>query len=422
MIAVIKKDASNFIASMKGQDALFYLGCFYVMLHYLRPQYIYPQLDFLPWMRLTILAGLFAMVAANRLKLTAGHFFAIGFLLFAWLSSIYSLYPHISSNLTAPPIFFLELLFLACCVKNIQQFKLILVIFFLFIFKMSFFGARVWASRGFGFADWGIAGPPGFFNNSGEFSLLIAIAFVLAVPFIVAMKPRTIFYWVLPLTAAMTVLGANSRGSQLALVVGCVYLLLAYRKVKFQNVMAVALFSSFVWFILPEEQKERFSSAGDDGTSTARLIYWEAGIDMAKNNPLLGVGYGTFPEHFHNYYRGLDDRLTINRREVAHNSLVEVSSTLGIPALIFYILMHLAIIKKEKPKKHHSEADQEFMMHLSRALTAATIVYFVGAFFMSIAFYPYIYFLLSLRVMLYHCNKETFLSRKVKKYSQHGVA
>lgn len=400
MIAVIKKDTANFIAALKGQDALFYLGCFYVILHYLRPTYIYPQLDFLPWMRLTILAGLVAMVATNRFKLVWNHVLVFFFLLFAWLASVYSMYPQTSAEGTMPLLFLLEVLFLSSCVKNVQQFKVLMIIFFLSIFKMSSFGARVWASRGFGFADWGIAGPPGFFNNSGEFSLLMAVAFALAVPLIVALKPKTIVYWALPVTAAMTVLGANSRGSQLALVIGCVYLLLVYRKVRIKNIIAAIILASVVWFILPEEQKERIYGAGEDGTSNARIVYWEAGIDMALENPWFGVGYRAFPEHFDIYYRGLDSRLTITRLEVAHNSLVEVASTLGLPALFFYLLMHLALMKKTKPSGRLPETDQDVVVHMSRALSAATIVYFVGAFFMSIAFYPYIYFLLSLKIML----------------------
>lgn len=400
MIAVIKKDASNFMASLKGQDALFYLGCFYVILTYLRPQNIYPQLDFLPWMRITILAGLAVMALSSRFKLTGSHLLLFSFVTFAWLSSLYSMYPDISAEGALPFIWFLEVVFLSSTVTNLKQLKALLIIYFLCIFKMSFYGARTWAMRGFEFSDWGIKGPPGFFNNSGEFSLLIAIAGVMAIPFIVAMKPSTRVYWLLPVTSFMTVLGANSRGGQLALLVGCVYLLLVYKKIKIKNIIAVIALGVAVWFILPEEQKERFSAAGDDGTSTARLVYWEAGIDMARENPLFGVGYRAFPEHFDLYYRGTDDRLTISRKEVAHNAVVEVASTLGLPALFFYLLMHLAIFRKTATHSLMSTEDQNFVLHLSRALSAAIIVYFVGSMFMSITFYPYIYFLLSLKIML----------------------
>lgn len=398
MIATLKSDIKSLRAGLKGQDAIFYLGILYIVLYYLRPQYIYPQLQIIPWLQLTIVSGLLALFFQNRLSFRKEHFWLLVFACLTWLSAQASLYPEISErNISAPFIFFLEVLFLSNCVKNIQQLKLLLIVFFLCVFKMSFFGARVWASRGFGFTDWGIQGPPGFFQNSGEYTLLMAIVAVISIPVITSLQPKTKIYWILPITAVMAVMGASSRGGQLALLIGLVYLLVAYKKISFKYLIYLSIAGFAIWSVFPDQQKARFVSAGDDDTSTSRLAYWEAGIDMALKNPLLGVGYDSFPEHFHQYYKVNDGSYVMSRREVSHNSLIQVASTTGLPALIIYLWLHYLIFNHRKTKR--GGRDFVFHDHFCLALRGGVITYFIGAFFMSVVFYPYIYLLLSLSIM-----------------------
>ncbi len=415
MFSVLKKDLKVFRQGLKGQDSIFYFGLAFIVLYYLRPQYIFPQLNFLPWLKITILLGFAAMIVNSRLKVTVSHVIVVLFAALAWLSAMYSLYPDISSkSITTPLIFALEVLFLSNCVKNVKQLKLLLIVFFLCVFKMSFFGARTWVSRGFGFVGWGIQGPGGFFQNSGEFSLLMAICAMMSIPLILYMKPKTKFYWLLPITSVMTVIGASSRGGQLALLVGLIYLLLAYKKIRIKNLVYVAILASVVWAIFPEEQKARFESAGEDDTSTTRLSYWIAGIDMAKKHPWLGVGYQAFPEHYHWYYKEEEEvgSFFSNRREAAHNSLVQVSSTLGMPALTLYLMMHLLVYSRKSLKLESQGASEnlDFLENFRIALNASLLTYFVGAFFMSVAFYPYIYFLLSLAIIKRSLTKTALLN------------
>jgi putative inorganic carbon (HCO3(-)) transporter len=418
VFSIIKNDVKTFRQALKGQDLIFYLGLVFIVLYYLRPQVIIPGLDIIPWMQITILLGFAAMAGKSRLKFTGTHFLVFLFAILAWLSAMNSLYPDISSrDITTPFIFALEVLFLSNCVKNVKQLQLLMIVFFLCIFKMSFFGARTWVSRGFGFAAWGIQGPAGFFQNSGEFSLLMAICAVMSIPLILYMKSKTKLYWLLPITAVMTVMGASSRGGQLALLVGLIYLLLAYKKIGFKNLLYVTVFVSVAWALFPEEQKARFETAGSDQTSTSRMDYWEAGIDMAKQHPLLGVGYKSFPEHYHQFYKVRDGSFLSKRKEVAHNSIIEVVSTLGIPALTLYIWFHFSVFSSNSLLKKHKnpEPKLKFLESFRISLNGAILVYFVGAMFMSITFYPYIYLLLAFAIIKVRLFKETEREIKVEK-------
>jgi putative inorganic carbon (HCO3(-)) transporter len=174
------------------------------------------------------------------------------------------------------------------------------------------------------------------------------------------------------------------------------------------------VFVSVAWAILPEGQKARFETAGSDQTSTRRLDYWEAGIDMAKENPLLGVGFRAFPEHYSRYYNVRDGTYLSNKKEVAHNSMIEVVSTLGIPALILYLWFHFSVFSGRSLLKKHKDPgpELEFLESFRVSLNGAIITYLVGAFFMSITFYPYIYFLLALSIIKVRFFKKT--QREVK--------
>lgn len=425
MFSKLKQDFKLFRKDLRGQGFIFYCGLAFIVLYYLRPQAIYSQLNIIPWLQLVIIVGFFAMIAKNQLKVTGGHVLVFVFAFLVGLSALNSLYPEVSINNIADPfIFALEVLFLSNCVKSEKQLKLLLAIFFICLFKMSLFGARTWAARGFGFAAWGIQGPPGFFQNSGEFSLLMAITSVMVIPLIVAMKSSPKLYWLLPITAVMTVMGASSRGGQLALVVGLIYLLVSYKKLKFRNVIYLCLIVTVVWVLLPDEQKARFKSAGEDDTSETRLEYWTAGIDMAKDYPWLGVGLGAFPQHYQFYYKTEHGTFLSNRREVAHNSLIQVAANTGIPALIVYLLLHSLVFERKSSNRNAGDTEKDFVEHFRHALNASIITYFVGAFFMSVAFYPYIYLLISFSIirkrLVKNALKESDAENHVKKF-KYGV-
>lgn len=278
-------------------------------------------------------------------------------------------------------------------------------------------------TRGFGFTAWGIQGPSGYFQNSGEFSLLMAMTCVMSIPIIIALKPKIRLYWLVPITAAMTVMGASSRGGQLALLIGLIYLLFSYRKIRLRNLLYVFIIGAVAWTLLPDAQKARFMNAGDDPTSTSRLDYWKAGIDMAEKHPLLGIGLDAFPEYYARYYKWRtrnESSYLKDRLEVSHNSLVQIASTMGIPAVLIYLLLHAFIYGRRIRLKENKENENIFLFHknVQNSLRAGVITYFIGAFFMAVAFYPYLYHLLSIAIINQHLANTKL--RKPKPASNHS--
>lgn len=67
-----------------------------------------------------------------------------------------------------------------------------------------------------------------------------------------------------------------------------------------------------------------------DTSSRKRLTIWEGGLDMMKEQPLFGVGYGRFPEVIGKYrpsVAGMDP----------HNNFLKIGAEMGIPALVSFV-------------------------------------------------------------------------------------
>lgn len=394
---------------MKGQDFGFYAAALYLLLEYVRPQVIYPFIDILPWTQLTILLGLFYVVVKGQLKFQMMHFVLLCFVGAAYISSFLSYDPTASFNRIDYIVsWFVVVIFFTGAVKNLEQYKLLTILLFLFLFKMSLFGAKTWAMRGFSFTSWGISGPRGFFQNSGELSLLMVIFAAMSFSYIAANKSISKYYYIVPITAVMTVLAASSRGSQLAMAVVAVLLAIMIGKLRFRN---MALFGIVCWAgftLLPEEQKERFSTMGEDATSESRLVYWEKGIEMLNDNKWFGVGYYAFPSYFEdNYAPYINFENFSYRRELAHNSYIQVASEMGYFGITLYfslILYCFLLIRKTKKLITTSDIlkPYEWIITYCSGLNIALVGYMVGSTFMSVAFYPYIYLFIMLIQSLYN--------------------
>ncbi|UZJ43919.1 O-antigen ligase family protein [Marinimicrobium sp. C6131] len=403
------QDTKNVLRSMKGQDFGFYAAALYLLLEYVRPHVIYPFIDILPWTQLTILLGLFYVIVKGQLKFQMMHFVLLCFVGAAYISSFLSYDPTASFNRIDYIVsWFVVVIFFTGAVRNLEQYKLLTILLFLFLFKMSLFGAKTWVMRGFSFTSWGISGPRGFFQNSGELSLLMVIFAAMSFSYIAANKSISKYYYIVPITAVMTVLAASSRGSQLAMAVVAVLLAIMIGKLRFRNMVLFGIVCWAGFTLLPEEQKERFSTMGDDATSESRLIYWEKGLEMMHDHKLFGVGYYAFPSYFEDkYVHSVNFENFRYRREVAHNSYIQVGSEMGYIGLSIYLLLIFIFFrltsKTRKLIDNGSTISRHKWVHgYCTGLNIAFIGYIIGSTFMSVAFYPYLYLFLMLAQSLYN--------------------
>ncbi len=275
-----------------------------------------------------------------------------------------------------------------------KRFFVFLLAFLLYSFKMSQHGFRVWATRGFGFAGWGLAGPGGWFQNSGELAIQMCIFLPLSVEFVLALRPhmgrwtRWLFYFV-PVTALSTIVASSSRGGLVgAAALGAWWV--ARSKQRVRVLVAVLLVSGLTWAVVPPEQKTRFSEAGEDDDSVTRIERWKAGVALANQYPVLGIGYKNWGPYFGGW--------------LSHNIFIEAMAELGYTGLLSFLSLITAtfwINARTRKLLKGARTSSSFMEHMAHGLDGALIGYMASGFFVTVLYYPFFWINLAMTVSLH---------------------
>ncbi|MGD8175217.1 O-antigen ligase family protein [Marinimicrobium sp. ARAG 43.8] len=376
----------------------FWMICGYLFFEYVRPQSIYNSIDILPWTFLFIVLSFVGLAFDKNRKWVSDpvNKWMIIFLIVIVISSINAYWPAISFERLEFIYTWIIIYFLIINIVNTpSRFYIFFLLFCFASFKLSLHGAHVWVSRGFGFAGWGITGPPGFFQNSGELSIQMLVFFPLGFYLYQSLKDRVrvwekiilILFFVTPV---MTILGASSRGAQIALLVQIAVMF--YRKIfKVKTLAFVAILIYLGMTFLPQEQKDRFTTIGDDQTSQQRLLYWENGIEMIKDHPYLGVGYWNFIPYYESNYR--DDMLYRNA-ELPHNIFIQIGTDAGLIGLSIYLVLMARFFRN---RKSYSDPISN---SIYKGLYVGFIGFVVAGQFVTVGYYPFMWIGLALLVSL----------------------
>lgn len=194
----------------------------------------------------------------------------------------------------------------------------------------------------FGFID----GRP-FYRAEGLFgspmtfaySLVLSICFPLAIFMKRGEEGWRTYLVACSLFSAMAgLLASFTRGSWLA-VAGAFLVLLNWDSLK----RAVFLFLLLVLSVslvsmsgFPE-LAGRMSAISDvkDSSNTGRFDLWRANIEIFKENPLIGIGYGVNEELVQNYYPKIG--IQNGRQGHAHNTYIQVLAGTGLFGFLFFI-------------------------------------------------------------------------------------
>lgn len=410
-----KYGIKNYWEDYKSQPLYFWGISLYIICEYLRPQQIYPLLDILPWAQTFLMLTLFSLlISKERINFTYSDLLLVTLFLIIILSSFYSDYSSYAfSKLDLYYSWIAVVILFHNSVNTKIRLGLVLSLLFLCCFKLSLFGAKSWVMRGFSFTSWGIQGPPGFFYNSGELSLLMVMLLGMTLPLSIYFyrNSNNIYLklsFLIPLTAFMTILAASSRGAQLALFLQLIFYFIFINKLSTKRIFILCTLIYAGYILLPDEQKIRFQEMGDDKTSESRLVYWDAALDMMNNNKLLGIGHSAFTLEFHHKYKNTIDTsqfdFNFERIEVSHNTYLQIGSTLGYSGLLIYILILFRSYSLNRKCKSILSARNEnnWMTVYCKGLDLSLIGYLIGSTFMSVAFYPYIYLQLMISQSIYN--------------------
>lgn len=386
----------------KGETFAFKMLSIYFVFEYFRPQSIITSIDILPWSQMFIILSMVGLLGdkRSRLKTHPANYWMCIFFLSIFISIIFAYEPQVSWEYLIQFYGWFILYFLVVMIVSTKErFLIILFIIFAASLKLSLFGAKSWVMRGFSFTSWGLSGPPGYFQNSGELAIQMLIFLFISFQFIQIIRPwisnlkYKILLCLFPVTAGMTIMASSSRGGQIAMLIG---LLFYYKeKISVKNILIVSFLCTLVYLMIPQEQKERFSEIGEDRSSQQRLLYWKYGIEMWKDHKITGVGYFNFIPYYEDHY---SEHMISGYVELAHNIFIQILVDMGLQGFIPYIiLIWYSLIR--------SNSVYGIKNSFRPGFNSAFIAYVVAGQFVSVAFYPFMWVHLSLVVAIENINK-----------------
>ncbi|WP_320826541.1 O-antigen ligase family protein [Reinekea sp.] len=366
--------------------------CAYVFFEYFRPQSIYPIIDILPWAQGSLLLAIAFSVFDKKSKTnwTMSHTLLAVFALQILISFVFA-YDVVWSKKNYIDFFQWVVVFIAITrvVTTPERLYIAILVYYLCALKIALGTAYAFALRGFAFTNWGLKGPPGYFENSGELSILMLTLLALNI-FLLKMhfrhnagKTERAVLLLGVVCPILVIIGASSRGAQLALLCALIgYFLKNAKSLKY--ILFGMLLSLLCFKLLPEQQKIRFTNAGNDETSEQRLLYWKRGYEMIKEHPFVGVGFYNFVPYFVAYYP--DDLRFRNQNgklqaEYPHNIFIQVGTDAGVFALLTYILFITITIRNSLLVG----------TGISIGLGFGVILYVVAGQFVSVAYYPFLW-------------------------------
>lgn len=235
----------------------------------------------------------------------------------------------------------------------------------------------------------------GLFGNSNDLALHLVTMVPIAIGFGFASKGtlRKVLHIGLAVMFVAAIVVTFSRGGFLGLMVAILVMVRKMgRKNKFVSTGALVVSMLALLAFAPATYSSRlstiFSSSSDiTGSSSQRTEILKRSIWVTLRYPLFGVGVGNF--HFKSVHE-----------LVTHNAYTEVSSEMGIPALVIYIMLMVYPLRRlrEIEAQTLNRPDKRRFHYWSIGIQASIVAYMVTSFFGAVAYQWYIYYIVGYAV------------------------
>jgi probable O-glycosylation ligase (exosortase A-associated) len=236
-------------------------------------------------------------------------------------------------------------------------------------------------------------------GNDFSWSACIAIPFALFLGYSSDSKFRKVAFYGIFVLLILAVIGTQSRGASLALVVAMAYLVMKSRR-KSLALAAVGMLVAMVLLFAPDAYFDRMSSIKDyetEGSAQGRILAWKTAANMALDHPLTGVGAGHFGVMFGFKYKPAD---YIGPYLNAHSIYFLMLGEFGFPGLLVLLGLIIGnVIRNERVIQHLRSLrlpGDATNLSLMVAMQTALLGYAVGGMFLGGVFYPHLFVLAGL--------------------------
>jgi O-antigen ligase len=185
-------------------------------------------------------------------------------------------------------------------------------------------------------------------------ALLFSMMFLLGAVLLADLEPRVRFLLtaILMMTAA-ALFFSYTRSWAYSAGFALLPMVLAYRGRYSRELWLLVIFAGAAFFYYSDLQSNRYTlDANSDDSAATRPVLWEVGLNIALDNPILGVGHDKFlelsPEYASRIDRSLLDRQGAGSalgQYQPHNDFLNVWLSFGTGALVLYVGLFLLSIK-----------------------------------------------------------------------------
>lgn len=252
----------------------------------------------------------------------------------------------------------------------------------------------------------------GFLGDGNDFALSLCIVLPMAIFLMQTAKSFWMrnFYIVVVAALVLAIVGTQSRGATLGLAAIFLYQWLRSRN-KARGVVVGGAVLALILAFAPAEYFERLNTIKEyesESSAASRLIIWQSAIQMANDNPILGVGAGHFSINFGMRYRPPGETTTSMPWQNAHSIYFMILAELGYPGLFFLLTIFFSNwIGNHRRLRDTVLLPPSIMLTQQRLLISidsSLIAYAVPGAFLSGIYYPHIFILagLAAAITLHH--------------------
>jgi O-antigen ligase len=237
----------------------------------------------------------------------------------------------------------------------------------------------------------------GMYSNPNDMALQFVTTIPIAIVLFISSKNilKRVGYAACILFALLGNLVSYSRGGFIGLMAGLGLLTWKLgRKNRLQTILLASILGCAIVILAPGNYAIRLlsifnPSLDPTGSGDQRRAILERSLVVSLRHPLLGVGMANF-------------HIVSIRELVSHNSYTQVSSELGMAALLIYVMFMISPMRRLRQIEEESyvpKKPSEFY-YLSVGIQSALAAYLIGSFFVSVAYQWYVYYLVAYAVCL----------------------
>lgn len=207
----------------------------------------------------------------------------------------------------------------------------------------------------------------------------------------------------------MTIIGTNSRGGFLALVVvGLWYWLMSHRKLLAMVVVCIVTvgvvhFAPERWF----DRVDTIQNATEDPSFMNRVAAWRVSMSIANDNPVLGGGFNAVQNYWiWDEYKGRPSLFNVDMSlytpKAAHSIYFQILGDLGyVGLLLFLSLMTSVFVMRLRVKSMVKQLGRgQWALDLSNSICLAIVAFMAGGAGVSLAYFELVYFLIGMQAVL----------------------